>query len=119
MCRQYQKGLYLEKASAIGKNAERFVSIILARGSGFVDTKVIWGLLTLNKKYSNDDIDKACLGALELEEVSLRTIRSLLNIMAKPKPQISKKDDFKDEQTMGGKFVRPMSEYKTHLKLIQ
>lgn len=29
--------------------------------------------------------------------------------MAKPKPQISKKDDFKDEQTMGGKFVVPMN----------
>lgn len=112
-------GHYLEKASLIGKNAERFVSIILARGSGFVDTKVIWGLLTLNKKYSNEDIDKACLSALELEEVKLKTIRSLLNIMAKPKPQINNNDDFKGEQTIGGKFVRSINEYKTHLKLIQ
>ena len=112
-------GHYLEKASRIGANVERFVSIILARGAGFVDTKVIWGLLSLNKKYSNEDIDKACLSALELEEVKLRTIQSLLKIMAKPKVQEKFTEDYKEGQTMGGKFVRSMNEYKTHLKLIQ
>lgn len=112
-------GHYLEKASRIGANVERFVSIILARGAGFVDTKVIWGLLSLNKKYSNEDIDKACLSALELEEVKLRTIQSLLKIMAKPKVHEKFTEDYKEGQTMGGKFVRSMNEYKTHLKLIQ
>ena len=113
------QGHYLKKASLIGKNVERFVSIVLSRGAGFVDTKVIWGLLTLNKTYKDEDIDKACLSALELEEVKLSTVRSLLNIMAKPKEQEKIIDEKKEGQTMGGKFVRPMDEYQRHLKLIQ
>jgi hypothetical protein len=113
-------GHYLLRAKAIGGNVERFVDIILSRGEGFVDTKVIWGLLTLDKKYTHVDIDKACLSALELSQVNLRTVRQLLNIMAKPK---EKGNQIKDEnqttaQAMGGKFARPMSEYKKHLKLV-
>lgn len=111
-------GHYLKQALAIGANVERFISIILARGEGFVDTRVVWGLLTLNKKYNNTDIDKACLSALELSQVNLVTVRQLLNIMAKPKEPLKPKDDPAKVQAMGGKFARPMSEYKNHLKLV-
>ena len=111
-------GHYLKQALAIGANVERFISIILARGEGFVDTRVVWGLLTLNKKYNNTDIDKACLSALELSQVNLVTVRQLLNIMAKPKEILKPKDDPAKVQAMGGKFARPMSEYKNHLKLV-
>ena len=111
-------GHYLKQALAIGANVERFISIILARGEGFVDTRVVWGLLTLNKKYNNADIDKACLSALELSQVNLVTVRQLLNIMAKPKEILKPKDDPAKVQAMGGKFARPMSEYKNHLKLV-
>jgi hypothetical protein len=113
-------GHYLKKAAAIGTHTETFVSIILSRGGGFVDTKVIWGLLTLNKKYHNVDIDKACQSAVELSEVRLATVRRLLNIMAKPKIKEQTKEDFNHPaQTTGGKFVRPISEYKNHLRLVQ
>lgn len=111
-------GHYLKRAEAIGGNVQRFVSIILSRGEGFVDTKVVWGLLTLNKKYSNADIDKACLSALELSQVNLRTVHQLLNIMAKPKEKEIQKDDLTTAQAVGGKFARPMSEYKKHLTLV-
>jgi hypothetical protein len=111
-------GHYLRQALMIGANVERFISIVLARGAGFVDTKVVWGLLTLNKKYSNADIDKACLSAIELLQVNLGTVRQLLNIMAKPKEKLGPKDDPANAQAMGGKFARPMSEYKNHLKLV-
>ena len=113
-------GHYLKRAEAIGINVERFISIILARGEGFVDTRVVWGLLTLNKKYKNVDIDNACLSALELSQANLGTVRQLLNIMAKPKEKQKEflKEDLTSAQTMGGKFVRPMSEYKDHLKLV-
>lgn len=111
-------GHYLKQALGIGANVERFISIILARGEGFVDTRVVWGLLTLNKKYNNTDIDKACLSALELSQVNLVTVRQLLNIMAKPKEILKPKDNPAKVQAMGGKFARPMSEYKNHLKLV-
>jgi len=112
-------GHYLKQARAIGANVERFISIILARGEGFVDTRVVWGLLTLNKKYSNTDIDKACLSALELSQVNLATVRQLLTIMAQPKKkEINEEQSSSAVQTMGGKFARPMSEYKNHLRLV-
>lgn len=113
-------GHYLRRANVIGGNVERFVDIILSRGEGFVDTKVIWGLLTLDKKYTNIDIDKACLSALELSQVNLRTVRQLLNIMAKPRvkeTQIKNKEQA-IVQASGGKFARSMSEYKKHLTLV-
>ena len=78
----------------------------------------VWGLLTLNKKYLADEIDKACLSALELSQVNLRTVRQLLEIMAKPKPKQNDVEDVPTAQTMGGKFARPMSDYKNHLRLV-
>jgi transposase len=110
-------GHYLNRAAAIGVSVERFVGLVLARGEGFVDTRVVWGLLTLNKKYLNEDIDKACLSALELSQVNLKTVRQLLSIMVNPKPNL-KENELQSAQPMGGKFVRPMSDYKNHLKLI-
>jgi transposase len=110
---------YLRQARDVGPNVERFVEIILARGAGFVDTRAVWGLLTLNKKYESLDIDKACQTALELSQVNLRTIHQLLNITAKPKTKATVNNDPAAAQVMGGKFARPMSEYKNHLRLIQ
>lgn len=84
-----------------------------------MDTRVVWGILTLNKKYKNEDIDRACLSALELSQVNLTTVRQLLNIMAKPKEK--KPLDLNDNLTArptGGKFARSMIEYKNHLKLV-
>lgn len=112
-------GHYLRRALAIGGNVERFISLVLARGEGFVDTKVVWGILTLNKKYSNADIDRACLSSLELSQVNLRTVRQLLNIMAKPmEKEIQLQEHLAASQVKGGKFARPMSEYKKHLTLV-
>jgi len=113
-------GHYLQRAATIGANVERFISLVLARGEGFVDTRVVWGLLTLNKKYQNADVDKACLSALELSQVNLKTVRQLLNIMASPKTNTdsSSTEELHPAQSIGGKFARPMSDYKNHLKLI-
>lgn len=111
-------GHYLKRAAEIGVNVERFINIILARGEGFIDTRVVWGVLTLNKKYSNADLDKACLSALELSQVNLTTVRQLLTLMAKPKPKAEAGDVSENYQQKGGKFARPMSEYKQHLKLV-
>jgi hypothetical protein len=111
-------GHYLKKAQEIGLNVERFIAIILARGEGFVDTRVVWGLLTLNKKYQNADIDKACLSALELSQVNLATVRQLLNIMSKPKEKNKHGQIELGAQPTGGKFARPASEYRSFLKLV-
>ncbi len=111
-------GHYLKRAAAIGANVERFIGIILARGEGFVDTRVTWGILSLDKKYTPADIEKACLSALELGQANLTTVRQLLNTMAKPKKVAAREAKVDEARKMGGKFARPMSEYKQHLKLV-
>lgn len=115
-------GHYLKRAADIGPHVERFINIILARGEGFVDTRVVWGLLTLNKAYANVDVDRACQSALELSQVNLKTVRQLLTIMAekKKRPTASETSIQSSEglQAKGGKFARPMSEYAKHLKLV-
>ncbi|MBK9039097.1 MAG: hypothetical protein IPL83_08045 [Bdellovibrionales bacterium] len=61
---------YIKQAEAIGGNVARMIQIILSRGEGFVDTRVVWGILTLNKKYQNALIDKACASAIEISSIS-------------------------------------------------
>ena len=111
-------GHYLKRALEMGANVERFINIVLARGEGFVDTRVVWGVMTLNKTYANADIDKACLSALELSQVNLQTVRQLLKIMSNPQQKEIKNEEPLAVQTKGGKFARSMSEYKNYLRLV-
>ena len=50
---------YLKQARTIGPNTARFVENVLQQGNGFVDTRRIWGILSMEKKYSRDAIDFA------------------------------------------------------------
>ena len=108
-------GHYLKRAAAVGPNVEKFVSIVLSRGDGFVDTKVVWGLLSLDKAYEAKDIDRVCGSALELSQVNLRTVRQLLNLAAERKRKSPAKNNEPAESSAaakGGKFTRSISEYK-------
>lgn len=111
-------GYLIKRAESIGGNVSRFVQIILARGGGFVDMRVIWGILSLDKKFSAADIDKVCASAIEISSVHLRTVYSLLKIQSLPIKKSSEKSNEENYQTTGGKFTRTMSEYKTHLQLV-
>jgi hypothetical protein len=104
---------YIAQAEAIGGNVSRMIQIILARGEGFVDVRVVWGILTLNKKYPAKVIDKACESAIELGSISLRTLYALLKLTPKTKME---NENF---NTTGGKFTRPMSEYRAHLRVVK
>jgi hypothetical protein len=116
-------GHYLKRAAGIGPHVEQFIAIILARGEGFVDTKVVWGLLNLDKAYEKKDIDRVCQSALELSQVNLRTVRQLLQLAAERRKKKAQPNDLRAGEAAlaaekGGKFVRSMSEYKNHLKLV-
>lgn len=113
-------GHYLKRAASFGVHVEQFISIVLARGEGFVDTKVVWGLLNLDKAFEKTAIDRACQSALEISQVNLKTVRQLLTLMAEPKkkPKSTQVDLEPRAAAEGGKFARSMSEYKSHLKLI-
>lgn len=106
------------RGKKLGESVAHFIEIILGRGDGFVDLRVIWGLLSLDKKYSGHAINEACKAAIELSSVKLRTVTAFLKLSTE------KETTFKSEleenfNIKNGKFARPMSVYKRHLQLIQ
>lgn len=112
-------GHYIRRAKIYGDHVARFVEMVLARGEGFVDVRVIWGIMSLDKKYSYESINTACKEAIELSQLNLRTVLALLRLTG-PKDQKNSKQQEAEErfQTQNGKFTRPMSVYKKHLRLV-
>ena len=110
-------GYLIKRACGIGEDVGRFAELVIARGEGFVDFRVIWGLLSLDKKYDKESINKVCRQAIELSQINLRTVFSLLKLTCNEKKQ---SNNFTEEEykLANGKFTRPMSEYKKHLHLV-
>jgi len=105
---------YLRRAGEIGPDVERLVQAILLEGEGFVDTRRVWGILSLEKTYPREAVNEACRKAFELHLISYQTVRSLLRIA--PKPPLEKGcAPTKRDETETNKFVRPMSEYTQQL----
>jgi hypothetical protein len=114
--------LYRKRAAKLGPDVERLVVAILSQGHGFVDTRRIWGVLSLDKKHAAVQINEACKQALDLGSLSYRTIKSLLKLLpvqssAKSDPHL--KADIDDGIAAQNKFVRPMSVYEEQLKLFE
>ena len=106
-----ESGHYLQRAEEIGPHAKELVKEILLAGNGFVDTRKVWGILSLDKDYSNESLDKACKQALECGQLSYRTVMMFLNLTPKENKEIPK--------SKNNKFVWEMDEYNNQLKLIQ
>jgi hypothetical protein len=77
---QNDHGMYLERARAMGESVETLVSIILKQGNGFVDTRKVWGILSLDKSHSREKINRACKTCLELEQFSYQALMRILKI---------------------------------------
>ena len=116
--------LYRKRAQAIGADVDRFIVALLNKGQGFVDTRKIWGILSLDKVYSAEQINKACRQALELHSLSYRTVKSLLELM----PSTSAESEYKSlkkttthvhsDDKAKNKFARPMSVYEEQLNIL-
>ena len=97
----------------LGSNAEELVRRILSQGYGFVDTRKIWGILSLDKSYPAAMIDEACRKALAMDSPSFRTVKGILEIGPKPPAgSLSKR-------TEGYRFVRPLSVYSDQLLMFE
>ncbi|NUM88911.1 MAG: IS21 family transposase [Bdellovibrionales bacterium] len=105
---------YLRRAAEVGPDVERIVQAILLEGEGFVDTRRVWGILSLEKTYPRDAVNEACRKAFELNLISYQTVRSLLKLA--PRPEKGGAATLKAEDETH-KFVRPISEYTKQLKL--
>lgn len=122
--REMQDGsLYRKRAQALGPDVDQFVLALLGQGLGFIDTRKIWGVLSLDKSFTGPQINEACRQALELGTLSYRMVKSLLKLLPQtPRAaatvtatQPCRGSDLKSEPN---KFVRPLSVYEEQLKLL-
>jgi hypothetical protein len=71
---------YLRRAEAIGPHCLHMIRSLLQKGDGFVDVRIIWGVLTLEKKYPRQHIDFGCQTALEIGRLSSRFVERLIRL---------------------------------------
>jgi hypothetical protein len=93
-------------AAKIGEYALIVVEEILRKGDGFIDFRRIWGILSLDKKYSSEEINAACKHALFNEDFSYRAILRLIE-----ETREERSPDAVPAPLPRGKFQRDLSEY--------
>ncbi len=96
-------------ARDIGPSVELVVGAILTNGNGFIDLRRIWGILSLNKKFTPQEIDAACDLAFEADALSYHAILRFIRDARERSV-----DDASTPATPTlppGKFQRPLSEY--------
>lgn len=101
---------YRKRAAKLGPYVEEIIVRLLIQGNGFIDTRKVWGILSLDKKYSADDINEACQKALSVDAISYRSILTFLQMKAAGQQQEKKVPSVADTKT--SKFVRPIEEYQ-------
>jgi transposase len=92
----------LRKVRGIGPQAHQWAEAMLA-ARGIEGTRVLMGLLALDKKHTSDALDKACEIALSHGAFRLRTIRKLINRRAATQQALS----FLAEHPI----IRPLDDY--------
>lgn len=100
---------YLKQARKIGENVEKIIKSLLVAGNGFLDTRKIWGILSLDKSYNSEKIDQACKYALDCDQLSYRAVLSFLQLIPNNKDDIPK--------SKNNKFIRDASEYYNKINL--
>lgn len=106
---------YRKRAAKLGPYVEEIIVRLLVQGNGFIDTRKIWGILALDKKYSARDINEACQKALSVEAISYRSILAFLQMKTAGQQEEKKEGLATDTKT--SKFVRPIEEYQQLLTL--
>lgn len=114
---------YLKQAQTIGPNAARFVERVLQQGNGFVDTRRIWGVLSLEKKYSRDAIDWATSVALDMGRLSSRFVEEMIQLHVgkiELPGQLPREVGGKEVKSLApSKFARSMDVYRSQLSRLK
>ena len=98
-------------AAKIGPAVETVVHQVLLDGDGFINLRRIWGILALDKKYSRQEIDLACIEALKCGVFSSRAIERTL-ISAREACAAAAEHSPPPQTRPSGKFQRDIAEYK-------
>ena len=111
--RSIREGSYYRKTAAkLGPYVEEVVVRLLKQGNGFIDTRKIWGILALDKKYADAEINEACRKALSVEAYGYRSILTLLELEAEARIEQETGKDIMPQHTKTYKFTRPIEEYQ-------
>ena len=84
--------MFIQAARRIGPWVEKVIRTIIERGEGFLDLKLIWGIIKSTPEYSRMELDLACKMAYEINEVNYKTIRTILRIHALSNTKLSTKN---------------------------
>lgn len=112
--------VYRKRAAKLGSSVEQMVVGLLEQGQGFIDTRKVWGILSLDKRYGAERINEACRRALELKSLSYHTVKHLLEVeeeVAAVKRQ-SQAGPTPASANPAPKHVRPLSVYQEQLSLL-
>lgn len=110
--------IYLRRAARLGSNVEAMVMALLKQGHGFIDTRKIWGILSLDKQYPAERIDVACGRAIKLDMLGYRAVlnilaadeaRRLMESHCEPVPEAKPASDYK--------FLHSLTEYQEQMTL--
>ena len=113
--------MYRQRAAALGPHVDEMILKLLGRGQGFIDTRKIWGILSLDKEYTRNQIDVACRRALELEQIGYRAVKGLLELAEAE--NLTRLELLPGDSTKplvaapAHKHVRPLSVYREQLNL--
>jgi len=120
---------YRQRAAALGPHVEEMILRLLSRGQGFIDTRKVWGILSLDKRYAAGPIDAACQRALELDLLSYRVVKQFLECQEKASERRSENRSGGGEAAGEGlvapgrvaryQHVRPLSVYREQLDLFR
>lgn len=109
--------LYRSRAATLGPSAEALVMAIIKQGQGFIDTRKVWGILSLDKKYPAEHINEACRQALEVHSLSYRMVRRFLELRAVSEKSSGQRALLGARPRAGippstHRFVRPLAVYE-------
>lgn len=105
--------IYKTRASKLGKFVEEMIDLLLIQGNGFIDTRKIWGILSLDKTYSSEEINNACKIAIEIKNYSYQLVKRILAAA-----KTNNNHEIKIKQTKEYRFVRSMDVYQKELEFI-
>lgn len=113
--------MYRKRAQALGPYVDEMILKLLARGQGFIDTRKVWGILSLDKQYAAGQIDAACKRALELDHLGYRVVKDFLEweeaAALAQSPEVGRAVATLAPRPTPHKHVRPLSVYREQLNL--
>lgn len=115
--REMENGsMYRQRARKIGASVEELIVRLLEKGDGFVDTRKIWGILSLEKTYPAARVEAACRKALDLGSLSWRTVKAFLE--AGEAAAVADAPPAPRRAPQAHRYVRPLSVYQEQLSLL-